>query len=78
MSDNQSDGAQCFRDSDDKTKAWFIDQWARWPQRVDRLYTTNLSFLYGGIIAHRESLGFDPVMSTELLQNIKYLDGAKP
>lgn len=78
MSDSQSDGQECFRTADTKTRYWFIDQWAKWPSRVDPQSTTNLSFLYGGVLAHRERYGFDPVMSPELLGNIKYLDKGQP
>jgi len=72
--ENQDDGLQCFAEGDSDTKGWFARQWKIWPKRADETKTTNLSFLYGGILAYRKAHQLQPEMSNDLRQNIEWLD----
>lgn len=78
MSDNKADGQKCYEDAvrneDTKTLAWFDRQWGMWPTRADPNSTTNISFLYGGMIAYEISTGERPPMSHDLKTCFNYLD----
>lgn len=71
---NQLDGANHYADGDVAAKLWFARQWAAWPKRVDERYTTNISFLYGGLTAYRVEHGCEPKLSEQFASNVAYLD----
>ena len=74
MSDiNESEGWICFRNEPD-TRAWFREQWKRWPERVDERYTTNISFLYGALMAFRHLHKSDPPISRAFREQVEWLD----
>lgn len=73
MSDeSREDGRSCYADGD--SRDWFERQWAAWPTRVDQRYTTNISFLYGGVLAFRAEHGRDPKMSRDFASHVKWHD----
>ena len=56
------------------TDQWFLKQWEQWPVRVDPENTTNISFLYGGILGYREVYGIDPPISGDLQVHVDFFD----
>lgn len=71
---NEIDGANHYDDGGPKTRNWFERQWSAWPKRVDERYTTNISFLYGGVKAYRVEHGRDPELSEGMAYNVQFLD----
>lgn len=74
MSDkNQAEGhAQYLMEED--SRPWFLEQLKQWPKRVNDKYTTNISYLYGGVLAHRELYGITPDMSKDYANCLKWMD----
>ena len=78
MSNNVRDGIECFntafwnRDSD--TISWFEDQWKIWPKRARAENTTNISFLYGGLLAYRVFNIAEPELSSEYKTHVEWMD----
>lgn len=70
---NVAEGKSCYLEDPD-TRQWFIKQWKHWPTRVDERYTTNISFLYGGILAYRELTGLEPEVSEDYSYSVKWMD----
>lgn len=71
---NEIDGNCLYATGDADTRAWFCRQWAIWPERADQRFTTNMSFLYGGVVAFRAEHGRDPKMSDQFAANINWYD----
>lgn len=74
MKDNITDGSNCYNEGDAETKDWFERQWKYWPVRVDERHTTNISFLYGGLLAYREEHGKDPRVSIDFASHVRWHD----
>lgn len=75
MSDtNRSEGKDCYATGDAETRAWFEEQWSRWPTRVHNDRTTNISFLHGGVLAFREIHDREPELSRQFAGHVAYLD----
>lgn len=73
MSENISEGRSLYLEDKD-SRPWFVKQWKHWPTRVDERYTTNISFLYGGILAYRELTNLEPEVSKEYAYCVEWLD----
>ena len=75
MSDeNQNDGYALYADGDHKTRLWFLTQWRIWPKRADERFTTNISFLTGGVLAYRAlNEGRDPPMSPDFQHAVEFV-----
>ena len=71
---NQAEGLAHFATADDDTRLWFIDQWSMWPRRADQRKTTNISFLYGGVLAYRARYKTDPAMSDDFRSHVDWHD----
>lgn len=71
---NQTDGLSFYASCDMEAREWFARQWRIWPKRADEANTTNISFLYGGVLAYREEHGRDPDMSADYRSHVAYLD----
>ncbi|HIV77305.1 MAG TPA: hypothetical protein H9899_07255 [Candidatus Sphingomonas excrementigallinarum] len=75
MSDqNRAEGKDHYATGDAETRAWFEDQWKRWPTRVHQERTTNISFHHGGVLAFREIHGRDPELSRDFRGHVAWLD----
>lgn len=70
---SMDEGKQCYL-KDSTTHAWFSDQWQAWPERVNEQFTTNISFLYGGVLAYRELFDKEPILSKEFIVHVNYFD----
>ena len=75
--DNEIDGYNFHKQCSDKDKQWFLEQWKRYPERVDLKATTNLAFLYGGLKAYREEHQEDPEMSRDFTSHVNILRGTE-
>lgn len=71
---NKTDGFEFYCTCDASGRNWFAEQWKRWPERVDQENTTNIMFLYGGVLAYRGEHGRDPVMSDDYSVHVASLD----
>lgn len=71
--ENQDAGFKHYADNS-ASHQWFERQWRIWPRRADEACTTNISFLYGGVLAYREEHGRDPAVSDDYRANIRWLD----
>lgn len=75
MSDgNREDGYNHWTNGGDEARDWFERQWRAWPKRVDERYTTNISFLYGGVLAYAAEHGEKPAMSDSFKSNVSYYE----
>jgi len=75
MSDqNQTEGYELYMSGDQESRDWFERQWQMWPKRADERNTTNLSFLYGGVLGHRALHARNPSMSDDFFDNVTWLD----
>lgn len=73
MSDNLNGGRTVYENADPEEMAWFLKQWAIWPKRAHKDFTTNGSFHYGAFCAHREK-NKDTVISAEFEQHVSVMD----
>lgn len=74
MSENRREGEEHYRDGGDDARAWFERQWAIWPTRADERFTTNISFLYGGVVAYRDLNATEPALSRQFRGHVTWHD----
>jgi len=74
VSENIVEGYNHYLTGSPSDKAWFKRQFAAWPERADKRYTTNIAFLYGGVQGYRAENDIDPPMSANFRSHVAWHD----